>query len=326
MEEHNALLSSIYQAVLTSSSKAVEPLKVKLLVDGIGSRFSLSWEGIAKEGADVGLHRMADYDIILSCTDNALARVETMRAARVLGLPMIDAGVMGDGITQGRVTYFAPHLEAACYLCGIAEARRAEILAYASSTSLGCRALEDFPSMTGTLETVRKTAAALLAILRRWEAGPSMQASFARRIVSNGSNRWTYEEISIVQSVTCPWHVEEAGHWVTLDEDRPIREALSARNIRLQLLWPQCLEACCRQCGSTSRPLQRVAWVRRKMVCAACGASGATDPIRVIESVGVIDLEADCTPRQLGLPNRHLYLLRRTFVPATRKDADEPVA
>jgi len=153
-----------------------------------------------------------------------------------------------------------------------------------------------------------------------------MEGSFAQRIVPEGSRVWSSHHIVLTRSVSCPWHVEEDVQWSSVADDQPIRTALCKSDVRVQLLWTQCLEARCRRCGQHSEPHRRVAWVRCKMICAACGASEAMEPLKVIDSIGTNDPEADLTPRQLGLPSHHLWHLRRAFVPAARRDIDESIA
>ena len=74
----------------------------------------------------------------MSCTDNALVRAEVAYAARALEIPMIDAGVYGSAKAGGRVAHYPAGDQAACYLCALGEARRAELLSYGWSASLGC--------------------------------------------------------------------------------------------------------------------------------------------------------------------------------------------
>ena len=305
--------------------KVFDEFKVNLLLDVIDRRYALSWSSFAQEIADVGLCLLANVDLILSCTDNALARVETTRVARVLGVPMIDGGVMAKGIASGRSAWFATDRKAACYFCGISEVRRAEILTYAASASLGCRASAEVSTMTGSSRTVWETAAAMLSLIQQWQRGMiSVERSFAVRLQSDIAMEWSSLHLNLPWSATCPWHDEEREKWRSIPEDRPIREAFAASELRIQLPWPQCLAARCRLCDTRSQPLRRVAWVRRKAVCVGCGARGSCEPIEVIDTLASTDARADLTPQQLGLPKQHLYLFRRSFVPVTRKDFDEP--
>jgi molybdopterin-synthase adenylyltransferase len=330
LEPRNVPFSSLYQDVYSRyGTKAFAQFKAELLVNLIREQHTLPWTSMTTEIADVGLGRLAACDLIISCTDSTLARIETAIAARAAGLPMLDGGVMGEGIAAGRVSWFPPVREAACYLCGISEIRRAELLSYAVSTSLGCKLPEEASSMTGTHDAIKETAATMFQLIEAFCAGESQfESSFALRL-ENGflQKTWTHQDLKLPRSATCPWHDELTGEWRPLDYDRPVRDALDGSNMRLELSWPQCIEANCRLCGYRSSPNKRVALVRRKMVCAQCGTIGSYEPVKVINSLGAMDAAAAFTPRQLGLPEQHLYLFRRTFTPVRiRKEVNEPVA
>lgn len=330
LEPHNVALSSLYRDIVAEEgSEAFTHYKTELLVDWIRQQYGLAWEGLAVEIADAGLGVLSACDLVISCTDSTLARVETCLAARVLNLPMLDGGVMGEGIPSGRVSWFSPSREAACYLCGISDARRAELLSYALSTSLGCRLPAESPAMTGAPDTVRETAAAMLQLIQSFSSDKHcLKTSFSSRIEWDHMEKsWMQEDLKLPRSMTCPWHDLPEGEWLPLVYDQPIRNSLRGNNLRIQLLWPHCVEARCRVCGHQSSPNLRVARLRRKAVCAQCGAIGSHEPGRIFESIGLGDFAADLTPQQLGLPVQHLYLFRRRFVPMMRrKDVDEPVA
>jgi molybdopterin/thiamine biosynthesis adenylyltransferase len=326
LEEHNVRCSTIFQGIAErNGTKVFREFKVNLALNEIHRCFALSWNGFTTEIADVDLSLLASTRLILSCTDSTLARVETTRVARILGIPMIDVGVMGHEIAVGRVAWFAANSGAACYLCGISEKRRSEILSYAASSSLGCRTHEEFPSMTGVLNTVRETAATMLSFIQRWQMFISLDHSFAVRLQLDQAEEWSQLHLNLPRSATCPWHEKETGIWLSIPEDRPICESFPDEKLCLQLLWPQCLTARCSRCGARSEPQRRVPWVRRKAVCTSCGARGTCEPIEVIDALASNDVRAELTPRQLGLPKQELYFFRRCFVP-TKKDFDEPVS
>jgi molybdopterin/thiamine biosynthesis adenylyltransferase len=323
LEPHNTALSSLYRDIFAvAGSDAFTRYKTELLVDWVRQKYSLTWESLAAEIADVGLGCLASCDVILSCTDSALARVETALAARVLNLPMLDGGVRGEGVPAGRVSWFSPSLEAACYLCGISEVRRAELLSYALSTSLGCRLPAEASAMTGTPDAVRETAAAMLELIQSFSIDKHcLKTSFSSRIErDHASQSWVRKDLKLPRSVTCPWHDLPEGEWRPLPYDQPLRGSLHGNKMRIQFLWPYCLEARCRVCGHQSTPNLRVARLRRKAVCPRCEGIGSYEPVRIVDSVGDGDFAADFTPRQLGLPKQHLYLFRRVFAPMIEKE------
>lgn len=323
LEKRNVPGSLIYQNVIsTKGNKALDQFKVNLLCDEINRRYGLHWSAIAEEIADVGLGLLTGIDLILSCTDSTLARVETTRAAHILGVPMIDGGVMSKGIAAGRVSWFTANRNAACYLCGISEIRRAMVLTYAASASLGCSVGdEEFPAMTASFRTVQETATAmLLLLLQRQRGRVPIERSFAVRLQDDLQEQWSQFFLDLPRSVTCPWHDNEPEKWSPILEDKTIKEILTDDNFLIQLPWPQCLTAYCRVCGTDSKPFRRLAWVRRKAICTHCGTKGSSEPVEVIDTLLRTDQRAKLMLWQLGLPKQHLYLLRRSFVPTKRKD------
>lgn len=313
LEPRNTRSSAVYlEAYGELGETAFHYRKAELIVEVIRRKYALPWQSLPIEIADAGLGLLADYDLLLSCTDNSLARIETARAARVLKLPMLDGAVKGEGIAAGRVSWFSPDDQSACYLCGISETRRAELLAYAISTSLGCRIPEEAPAMTAAHSTLQETAATMLNLL---EDLPCNQSSFTRHLEKK-DGQWKREHLHLSRSRTCPWHESSSASWVSLVHDRSFREAFSARDQSLQMFWPHCLKARCRQCSHLWEPMQRVAQVRRRAACPRCGARGNCEPIEVVESFTGIDAIANFSPRQLNLPEQHLYLFRDIFIPA----------
>ncbi len=299
IEPRNLALSTLFAQ---AGSAALGRPKVDVL-HAFSREAGLDWQPFHGEVADLGLQRLQEVDVLLSCTDSALARVETAFAARALGLPMLDAGVQSHGVEQGRVTCFALGADAACYLCGLPEARRAELLAFAQSTSLGCT-LPAEAAMTGAPGTVQATAAALLELLQD-NAGSS--TSFARRLQPGRPA----QRIALPRSADCPWH--RLGVLQALPYDEPLCTLLAPGEI-IEFPWPICLRARCRCCGHRFAPRRRTALVRRRIPCPACHEARALEPLESLASLTGASPPAAQTLRQLGLPARHLYHLRSAAI------------
>jgi molybdopterin/thiamine biosynthesis adenylyltransferase len=336
LEARNAILSPLFRAALKQSgTTAIGQPKAKIIVDFLHSSFpELTWDVRCVEIADVGFEEMKNFDAILSCPDSTLARLETARAARVLRIPMIDAGVMPNNVAEGRVSVFAASLDAACYLCGIGEARRAELLAYASSLSLSCTVALSSGLMTGTQSAVRLIASKVLEQLIRiqttsFSEGLATHESYTDRfrletsqnIDELGSlNLLSAERHRLTRSPGCPWHdLDPPGELLSLQPGQTFAEALrehprAAQNLVLEFPWPICLQSRCLACDRTEMPFQRVALVRRKGSCFSCGISGRMEPIESLSALRLGDAAAGKTPQQLGLPERHLYKLRRSIM------------
>ncbi len=277
------------------------------------------WSSYPVEIADVGLAALARCDLIFSCTDNALARAECAYIARRLGKPMADGGLEGEGSRSGRVSWFPPEGEHACYLCQLSEARRAELLSLAQATSMGCATgLEPVP-MTSTPSMASLIGGALV------ELG-LQQLLCSDEPVEKGAHAWVFdlslahsrmENLHIPRSATCPWHpVSHFGNSVTsvrLAYETPFADLLRVNDPvgEFELDWPMCILARCLACEYRWVPAMRLALLRRKGRCPQCG-SGAVDPLQSVERISAASAHAALTPRELGLPPEHMCFLYRS--------------
>ena len=312
VEAGNIAISALFSQAQALWGGAVGMPKVEV-VRRLALEHGLAWDALAAEIADVGWFDLRRSDVLVCCADSVLARAETAAVARSLRLPMLDGGVASNGHPQGRAAYFPAGTDYACYLCGLADSRRAEILAYALSPSLGCLPDAEFPPMTGATEAVRQVAQTLLQLLDRMPGG---QPAFALRLdARTGGN----EYIRLPRGAGCPWHeLPEPARLLALDATAPLAAALhmhqdTPEEMALDLFWPVCLRARCRLCGALSEPCRRTAWVRRRGQCSQCVAGaepGTLEPLESVASLRLGDTAATRTPRQLGLPERHLYYRR----------------
>ncbi len=331
LEQRNFAMSPFLREAWENGHTGVEdspPYKAALLARETSRQWGLPWRAMCQEIADVGWQCLAARDVLLCCTDSALSRAETAWTARVLGKPVIEAGVFGGGIPECRVSWFPPAPEASCYLCGMGEDRRAQVLAYAASASLGCAPLEDAPPMTGSPAAVERAAAGMLEMFCKFAAGHlCLERSVACRSRLRDS-RWVDETLALQRSKNCPWHSASYGELVPLPWQIPLRESLHAmprEDLILQLPWRVCTLARCRVCGARDQPFARVALVRRTLPCPMCGARGAMEPLRSVCTVLQQDTLAEQSPRQLGQPEEHLYLVRRPVFAGVRAATIEQV-
>jgi molybdopterin/thiamine biosynthesis adenylyltransferase len=318
LEPRNIALSPFFQAAMencVAGSPKCLPHKAELLASYFSQTTGIPAYAVVAEIADVGWQDLLDIDHLFCCTDSALSRVETTYIARVLGKRMLDGGVFGNAIHEGRVSDFSPSPEAACYLCGMSEESRSAVLGYAASASLGCRVPDDGPSMTGTIGTLRAVA----NMMSTTPQHSSKDSHAVRLLDRNGTDETSHSQfknITLTRSATCPWHdglpsklyplpweVPLETSMRELDHDLPARE--------LQLAWPICTEAVCAGCGTRSQPFLRVASVRRTAICSNCGER-KLQLIRAVHRIRAADPLSERSPRQLGLPDRHLYWLRDT--------------
>ncbi len=284
----------------------------------------LRWRSFTCEIADVGLGDLRDRELIVSCTDSAVARIETAMAARTLGLPMVDGAVRSHGVPEARATWFAASSSAACYLCGFSVARRAELLGYALSESLGCVAPPEADAMSGTSLATAVVARLLVQMLGAAEPGPDR--SFAQ-VLDVRTEPAVRELLQLSRSAACPWHpLPAAEQMMTIDRGETLRDALKRvcgnnPDGVLELGWPVCLRARCRACGAECEPRLRTARLRRRGVCTACGSTGTLDPLACLGTIRAEDREACRTAEDLGLPANQMYFVRKQLRLRIESDA-----
>src|SRR5207302_7187034 len=118
------------------------------------------WKSHNCEIADLGLEDLVGCQMIMSCVDTDIARVETAWAALALDLPVADAGLGGPDYWHGRVSLFAGQ-RSACFCCKLSPRRRQEILALAQATGQSCWGVPEMPPIPST-----PTMAAITASLQ----------------------------------------------------------------------------------------------------------------------------------------------------------------
>lgn len=319
LEAHNLDLSRLFQQAARHGT-VLGKHKADLVVQHAArSAGGANWHALNAEVADVGLADLRACDILISCTDSTLARLETAFAARLLALPMLDGGIRAQaGLPefgqQGRVAWFPPSAQAACQLCALSEARRAELLAYALSPSLGCAAPAEFSPMSGTPAIVEAVAAAMLRRLTlelNQSGQPGANSASSAQIVSTAPEPG--QTIRLSQSPGCPWHdFADPTTLVSLAAKQPFSTFFASipADSFLEFPWPICMRALCRQCGAESYPLRRTAYTRRRAHCLHCMAAGTLEPLDTVNALWQGHPLADRTPEQLGQPASQLYPLR----------------
>ncbi len=326
VERRNLALSRLFLA-----AGGVGRTKAGVAAQWLNREGRVRWRAIPLEIADVGWGVLRRTDLLVSCVDSAMGRSEIALVARRLGLPMLDGAVSAQEDPHGRVSWFPSDPMTACYLCGVAGAARADILAYGFSPTLGCavpRQGEPLSESPTAAPAVRETAATMLRAILRFAGNcqDPQEASAEQLTAKDGrAGEWTRERLTLPRGARCPWHEGIGEPLVALDHRRPFRDGLPpdegvGGGWRIQLAWPVCLEARCLACGLRQATRQRLAKVRRRGQCAGCGLVGTLEALRSIGSIGASDEAAGKTPRQLGLPGRHLYRLRRTMAMAGEEE------
>lgn len=281
--------------------------KAKVIADkGLNYFSQTRWIPLISEIADVGFGDLENCSLIFSATDSTLARVETAYVARRLNIPMVDVGLLGAAYWRGRASWFPAHSNAACYFCQLHESRRAEILAFSQSSTLGCRWMDeniDVPS-TPTMSSVVAGMAVDMAF--RHGLFPGENDSFAWEI--NLGDFPTLQPHHLTASVTCPFHhFADKNALISLPHDISLRESLRNFDIdAIELDWPIALEALCQKCGCVWNPMRRLAWVRQRARCPDCGEANHFR-FEAISRIAANDISARYSPKDLSYSKEHLY-------------------
>jgi len=274
--------------------------------------------GFGLEIADLGFREIGGSDIIFSCADSDLARLEIAYAAVRLDVPVSDGGLGGDDYSRGRVTYF-PGARGACYGCLLSDHQRAELLTLWESSSRPCWRLasnlgdESVPSTP--------TMAAIVGALQvdfgmRRVLQPALDKSGAHSLELFLDPVLKLDSLLVGRSKTCPFHSGSDDLILTPSpaSAATVRELLDSvagrpKEAELVLDWPICARARCVQCGLVWSPMMRLARLRRSGVCPTCAGRRIAE-LEIIRSVGDSSKWIDYKLAELGQPDNHLYSIR----------------
>lgn len=261
LEEKN-----IARSLLMRNGTAGES-KVAYAITWLRAEFpSTEWCGAAVEIADVALEEFERADILFSCVDTDLARMEMAALAARYRLDMCDAGLGGRSLRVGRVTWLPAMLPgremAACFGCLLSGRRRAELLSAWESAIHACWADAEIKKNDHAW-TSTPTMASIAA-------GLQLEAALASK--SNESDAFSIhidlDGVPMMQRIE---HRRSA--------ECPLHEAVDGG------VFPVCTHAECSVCGTEFAPMRRVAWVRRRGMCPQCGNGALIVRKSVYESV-----------------------------------------
>lgn len=315
------LSEAFMQVVSARGEHAIGQPKAQLIAHHLRSANPrVRWSALTASVAEVGWCHVAQADMLVTCTDSVVSRIEAAYACRALGLPMLDAGVHGEAVEGGRVAVYAAHADAACYLCGLTSAKRAEVLAHLSMERSGCATVPLAAAMGDswqTAEAVSQTADLLVNTLETllpsllassterslaWQIGHRDASELARDLP------WRRTPVQLTRAADCPWHDPVA--LVTLRDHMPLAQVIPPAHV-LVLPWAVALGHRCSVCGAHGAQPRRLADLRMENTCDACGASGSLEPQGVLDELSESHPAASLTPAQLGLPAHHMLPVRR---------------
>jgi molybdopterin/thiamine biosynthesis adenylyltransferase len=272
------------------------------------------WTALPVEIADVGFRTLAGVDIVFSCVDSDLARLEIAYVTKQLRIPVADGGLGGLEHALGRATYFPGSPGTACYGCLLGPRRRRELLETWQSTVRSCTGGLQVDSSDGA--TTTPTMAAVVGAaqvesgLRTLVESREGAEVFSRTIEIQLHPERRLTEFTTGVSVACPFHAAEPESRHPMPEGSTFGDLLDKSAAAAVLLdWPICLHARCLVCGEVWCPRQRLATLRRRGFCPACGSTAVLE-LDTLRSIGRESPWASVTPEALGLPGDHLFRVR----------------
>jgi len=285
-------------------------------------------EAIVGEIADIGLGVIRRADLVFSCLDNELARLELSWACTRLDRPLIDAGLGLLNYSSGQVSVF-PGASGPCYGCRKGAQRRREMLEELQSREDSCAVKARRAQAEGIVSTTPLMSSALAAFqvevaLRRWLDPPAdATEGIAHRMTLHPKP--SIETGRFAVSPSCPLH--EPASVVRNPKEYPDRRSsawtpaamfaeLGLESGFLQFDWPICAEATCRACAHAWQPLVRRARFRNA-ACPACGSADVAETL-VLDGVDRASPWAARTLAELGLPRAHVHEI------VCGNDADSP--
>jgi hypothetical protein len=305
--------SNLTRSVLFRHSDCVGRNKAACLAEAAGKLFpDTEFAAIESEIADVGFGQLSDTDILFSCVDSDLARLEIAYISTALGLPFCDAGLGTPDYSHGRVSWFAG-TAGACFGCKLTPRRRRELLTFWDASVRPCGELGSSHVAAST-----PTMAAIIGSLQvelglRWLMEERLEST-TFEVSLDSEPRSDY--FRTPQSPSCPFHEREDGvlfplphGGATLDELLASTEPPPGSAAYVALDWPICTRIRCLDCALEWAPMRRAAAVRRNCVCPSCG----TRSILELESIRSIERESrwsKLAPSALGLPGNHRYRVR----------------
>jgi molybdopterin/thiamine biosynthesis adenylyltransferase len=310
LDAGNLPASAVFREIVLRSGTGIASKSEALALHFGRKAPHIAWTALVAEIADVGWQQLRRVNLLITCTDSVISRVEAAFAARMLDLPMLDAGVHAAGRRGGRVSCYAAGPGAACYLCGLSAATRAAALEALAAPSLSCGTLPVLTSLSASPEAFGSIPDTAALLADRLEACVHATTSVTWRVegqASEGPRGGPPEPLQLIRAADCPWHCLPRA--VTLADGRPLRDAIGPGEILL-LPWAIALSSLCGACGAVSHIPRRLGLLRRGALCPACRAS-AIEPQQVIDRIAPEDDVAGWTPSRLGLPRSHALPARR---------------
>jgi adenylyltransferase/sulfurtransferase len=274
------------------------------------------WIARETEIADIGYKTIAGADLVFSCVDSDLARLEIGYIARQVGVMVADGGLGRDDHSYGRVSIFPAAVRSACYGCFLGPRKRRELLETWHSSLRSCTDPPEDPRSSASTPTMGAIIASIQVELGlRSLLEPAGDDQKSRSIDIRLHPLRSLTEFTTEVSVACPFHsFDRAALWPLPAAESTFGDLLAASSADAIVLdWPICLHARCMACGHEWSPKLRLARLRRRGYCPVCRSRSflELDTLRTITA----DSEfARVSPEALGLPPDHLFHLQRRAI------------
>jgi molybdopterin/thiamine biosynthesis adenylyltransferase len=271
-----------------------------------------------REIADLGSGVLREFDLVFSCLDNEMARLELGWVCTRLNKPLVDGGLGMFNPSSGLVSIF-PGSDGPCYACRKGAPRRRELLQDLQGREDSCGVKERQLREQGIVATTPTLASIVAAFqvelgiryLFKDIAIASLQG-LSYRIALHP--QVVTEKLTFERSPNCPLH--DAASVVRDVVERPDRASDSwtakalltdsgAADGFLTFDWPLTARAECRSCRYAWEPLVRRARFRTER-CPGCGGDDLVE-IETLIGVSAESPWADRSLSALGLPAGHVH-------------------
>jgi molybdopterin/thiamine biosynthesis adenylyltransferase len=271
------------------------------------------------EIADLGAGRVRPFDLIFSCVDNEMARLELSWLCTRLDKPLIDGGLGLINSSSGLISLF-PGAAGPCYACRKGAERRRMLLVELQGREDPCGLKE----RVGREAAVVPTTPVMASIVGAMQVESGIRYVLGVRDsvpdVQGVSQRITLhpkaglETITFVRSPNCPLHQQESlVREVTERADRVSAEWTSAELLAetgnsaafLNFDWPITARALCRSCAHAWEPMLRRARFRREH-CPRCSGVDVAET-EVLTGLNAASPWAGRSLLSLGLPAGHIH-------------------
>jgi adenylyltransferase/sulfurtransferase len=305
--------SNLPRSWFFGNREAIGEPKVAILAGEARLRFSdTDWLPLEREIADVGFARIAEAQIIFSCVDSDLARLEIAYIATRLNIPVADGGLAARNYSQGRTSWFGGR-RVACFGCMLRPSKRRELLESWDATVRPCSGEGEAGGFSSTPIMASMVAAIQLELGLRQLCSETGQSRESYTVNVELYPNLSFTQFEVPLSRECPFHGDSSLGTVRSPElPSTVQQLLdSAQATTLILDWPICTSAECLDCGRHWRPMQRLAALRRRGCCPGCGGQRILERevARTIPAHSPLSSELLSA---LKLPADHLFTVTKT--------------